>query len=358
MRKPLRRLGAQGFPPLADLHALQGVPLERPAELGEDDQRAPQGPEGQPAQRLLQAQQRDAQRDQQAQQLQKAALRPVLLPRSRAGKAPFRTHGVEHSVRIQRHGSGHLQGAAGAVPGPVRRNALGGAQLPDVVYQLRGARDGLHRPAHDRRDHEELLQPRPAHLRVPVRQGGRLLLHRLRRGRPPRLLPRIHRQPAAGRVPGCVRHARERSDRICERRDLLHVRHLPLSGGHGWRGRLQCGCQGEADRVHGEDCGGGHPQEGAVRHRGHLARLPCGLRRVHEHGLAAGVHPLQQADRRDGAHAAGAAQGAQGAGGDVERARGHRERHRDQPGARRVGRRGLPQHEAPLRMAGRPHGEA
>ena len=42
VREPVCRLAAQGLPPVAHLHALQGVPLLRAAELRQDDQRAAQ----------------------------------------------------------------------------------------------------------------------------------------------------------------------------------------------------------------------------------------------------------------------------------------------------------------------------
>ena len=86
------------------------------------------------------------------------------------------------------------------------------APVPHVVHQLRRARDRLHRPAHDRRDHAPLLQPGGHQGRPQVRPAGHLHADHVGRGQPAQVVHGLHRHTAADRGAGRLRHARERSE--------------------------------------------------------------------------------------------------------------------------------------------------
>lgn len=164
MRELHERNGPSRLPAVADELSGRALSGQRSSERREDDERAAQGsareypailPAGRDNFRRLSAATTGRERDERLtrdrilnvaagpdmrsrllrhveadEELQEAALLPLLLSRDRAGAPEVRADRLEQSVRVQRDGSAYQRAAAEDLPRPVRRRAVHRVEVP------------------------------------------------------------------------------------------------------------------------------------------------------------------------------------------------------------------------------------
>mmetsp|Transcript_8381 Transcript_8381/g.35023 ORF Transcript_8381/g.35023 Transcript_8381/m.35023 type:complete len:273 (-) Transcript_8381:701-1519(-) len=133
-----RRHAAREVPPVALFQPDAALPFSDSAKRAEDDHRAPQGFKSEPRAPVPDVRHGGILRGVPLErQVRQAAFFAHLLPRRDARAAQVSRTGNQHPVRLQRHGLFRVGRCLEGVPGRVRRDALGRAQVPHIRGELR-----------------------------------------------------------------------------------------------------------------------------------------------------------------------------------------------------------------------------